>query len=59
VRFLRDERAQGLLEYGLILGLVAMVAIGALLAFGNGSERTLERAGKAFASAAPGSGTLH
>ena len=31
-----DTRAQGLLEYALILGLVAMVAIGALLMVGNG-----------------------
>lgn len=34
-RRLRDESGQGLVEYGLIIGLVAIVAVGALLALGG------------------------
>ncbi len=45
VRFWRDRSGQGILEYGLILGLVAMVAIGALLALGNDSTGSLSHAG--------------
>jgi Flp pilus assembly pilin Flp len=45
VRFLRDRSGQGVLEYGLILGLLAMVAIGALLVLGSGSNSTFARAG--------------
>ena len=45
VRFLRDRSGQGVLEYGLILGLLAMVAIGALLMLGNDSNSSLVRAG--------------
>jgi Flp pilus assembly pilin Flp len=41
----RDRSGQGALEYGLILGLVAMVAIGALLVLGSGSSSPLSRAG--------------
>lgn len=32
----RDERGQGLVEYGLILVLIAVVVIGALTALGGG-----------------------
>jgi Flp pilus assembly pilin Flp len=45
VRFWRDRSGQGILEYGLILGLVAMVAIGALLALVNDSSGSLAHAG--------------
>ena len=45
VKFWRDKSGQGVLEYGLILGLVAMVAIGALLVLGSGSNSALFRAG--------------
>jgi pilus assembly protein Flp/PilA len=45
VRFWRDRSGQGILEYGLILGLVAMVAIGALLALGSDSNGSLSHAG--------------
>ena len=48
VRLWRDRSGQGVLEYGLILGLVAMVAIGALLVFGSGSASSLTRAGSAI-----------
>ncbi len=33
---LRDESGQGMAEYGLILALVAVVAMGAFVALGNG-----------------------
>lgn len=35
-RFLMDEEGQGMVEYGLILALVAVVVIVALTALGNG-----------------------
>ncbi len=38
--FFSDDRGQGLVEYGLILGLVAMVAIGALLTLGGSINTT-------------------
>jgi pilus assembly protein Flp/PilA len=38
--FVSDDRGQGLVEYGLILGLVAMVAIGALLTLGGSVNTT-------------------
>jgi Flp pilus assembly pilin Flp len=44
----RDDSGQGVLEYGLIIGLTAMVAIGALLVLGNDSDMTLARAAHAL-----------
>ncbi len=35
VNFLKDEQGQALSEYGLVLGLIAIVAIVAIAAFGN------------------------
>ena len=40
-RILADDSAQGLLEYALIIGLVAMVAIVALTFFGNKTNNKL------------------
>lgn len=37
----RDEEGQGLAEYGLILALIAVVAIAALTALGGGIASTL------------------
>ncbi|MBI2914850.1 MAG: Flp family type IVb pilin [Firmicutes bacterium] len=34
-RFLKEEEAQGMVEYGLIIALVALVIIGALTAMGG------------------------
>ncbi|MDD2715738.1 MAG: Flp family type IVb pilin [Candidatus Wallbacteria bacterium] len=34
-RFFREESGQGMVEYGLILGLIAIVAIAALTATGS------------------------
>jgi Flp pilus assembly pilin Flp len=45
---MRDESGQGILEYGLILGLCAMVAIGALMVFGSNSSTELARASQAI-----------
>ncbi len=35
MKFLKDEEGQALSEYGLILGLIALVAIVAISAFGS------------------------
>ena len=35
---LRDEARQGMVEYGLIIALIAVVLIGALMALGGGLE---------------------
>jgi Flp pilus assembly pilin Flp len=51
VKLLRDRSGQGVLEYGLILGLAAMVAIGALLVLGGGSASTIARAAHGVGSA--------
>jgi len=61
VRFWRDRSGQGILEYGLILGLVAMVAIGALLALGNDSSGSLAHAGNTITtnSSVEGNGSSH
>jgi len=49
---LRDRSGAGVLEYGLILGLVAMVAIGAILVFGGSTYTSLTRAGNGLGNAA-------
>ena len=38
-----DERGQGLAEYALILGLIAIVAVAALLFVGTGINTTLSQ----------------
>jgi len=38
VQILLDENGQGMVEYGLILGLIAIIAVGAIIALGNGVE---------------------
>jgi Flp pilus assembly pilin Flp len=45
VRFLYDESGYGTLEYGLIVCLIAMIAIAALLFLGTGSDSSLSRSG--------------
>ncbi|HVP05455.1 MAG TPA: Flp family type IVb pilin [Dehalococcoidia bacterium] len=42
VVMIRDEEGQALAEYGLILGLIAVVAIGALTALGLGVTGQLD-----------------
>ena len=39
----RDEEGQGLVEYGLILGLIAVVAIAALTATGTGVNGLIQK----------------
>jgi Flp pilus assembly pilin Flp len=46
--FLLDERGQGTLEYGLILGLVAMIAVGAMLLVGNDTNQSLQHSASSF-----------
>lgn len=36
MNILRDENGQGMVEYGLILGLIALVAVGAVIFLGEG-----------------------
>jgi pilus assembly protein Flp/PilA len=35
IKFVKDEQGQGMTEYGLILGVIAIGAIGAFMAFGD------------------------
>ena len=44
----RDERGQGLAEYALILGLIAVLAIVALLFMGNGISKLLNTVGNSL-----------
>ncbi len=43
-QFIQDEAGQGLVEYALIIALVAIVAIGALQVLGNKSNNSLTNA---------------
>lgn len=55
VRTLRDEESgQGLVEYGLILGLIAVIAIGALTAIGTGVDTKLTEVATALGQAVGG-----
>ncbi len=45
MNFWRDESGFGVVEYGLILALVAMVAIGALLVLGTNLSSTIGNVG--------------
>lgn len=49
-RFLRDDDAQGMVEYGLILGLISIVAIAALTAAGGQVNRLLGEVSGALSS---------
>jgi pilus assembly protein Flp/PilA len=44
-RFLVEEDGQGLVEYGLILGLISIVAIAALTTAGEQVDRLLDTVG--------------
>ena len=48
VQFVRDRSGLGMLEYSLILGLVAMVSIAVLLMLGGGSDSSLGRSANTF-----------
>jgi len=60
MRLLRDRSGASVLEYGLIAGLVAMIAIAALVMLGNGSESSLNRSASSFPGTVSGGiGTPH
>jgi pilus assembly protein Flp/PilA len=44
MNFIKDENGQGLVEYGLVLGLIAVVAIVVLIAVGNKSRDVFSKA---------------
>lgn len=48
VRILKDEDGQGMVEYGLILGLIAVAAIAALLLLGPKIKAIFEDANEAI-----------
>ncbi len=48
MRLLKDRSGAGVLEYGLIVGLIAMVAIAALLMLGGNSNSSLNHSMSAF-----------
>jgi len=53
MRVLTDDSGAGILEYGLVLSLVALLAIAALLMLGGDSNRSLSRSGNSFVTADP------
>ncbi len=53
MNFLHDESGQGTLEYGLILGLIAMVVVGIMLVFGSDTNTSLQNS----ANSMPGGST--
>jgi Flp pilus assembly pilin Flp len=53
VRFLRNDSAYGVLEYSLILGLIAMLGIAALLMLGGNTDTSLRRSVSNFPSDNP------
>jgi Flp pilus assembly pilin Flp len=50
---LEDDSGAGVLEYGVVLALVAMVLVAALLMIGNNSSASLGRSAGSFPSGAP------
>ena len=53
VRRLRDERGQGLAEYALILGLLAVVSIAALVFMGSTISMLLSQIGDTLVAPTP------
>ena len=51
MRLFRNEEGQGMVEYGLILGLISIVAIAALTATGGQVNRLLGSVSTALSSA--------
>ena len=53
-KFLLDESGQGMVEYGLIIALVSVVAIAALTNIGKNLNTMFGKVNNALPSAAPG-----
>ncbi|MFZ2957934.1 MAG: Flp family type IVb pilin [Candidatus Ozemobacteraceae bacterium] len=53
-RFVREEQGQGLVEYALIIGLIAVVAIAALSASGSSISNIFGSIGKTLNTTATG-----
>lgn len=49
-----EESGQGMVEYGLILALVAIVAIGALVVIGNRVKGTFDKVGESLPETSAG-----
>ena len=56
LRLLHDERGQGMVEYGLILALVAVLLIAAIVSLRGGLTNVFNRATDCMNSAADGQG---
>lgn len=56
MNFFKDESGQGMVEYGLILALVAIAAIVALRALGPKISSLFEKAGTELGGAIPAGG---
>ena len=56
VRLLRDDRGQGMVEYGLIVALVAVLLIVAVIAMRGGLNSVFSRVTNCLNSAAQGKG---
>ena len=48
MEIIKDERGQGLAEYGLILALIAVVCIAVITTVGKGIESKMEEVGDAL-----------
>lgn len=55
MQILKDEDGQGMVEYGLILGLIAIVVVGALVLLGPKIKDMFTSANSALTSATPSS----
>ncbi len=47
MNFFKDENGQGMVEYALIIGLIAVVAVVVLIAFGPKIQNTFNKANNA------------
>ncbi len=55
INFMRDEDGQGMVEYGLIIGLIAIVVVGALVLLGPKIKDLFTGVGDALESTAEAS----
>ncbi len=55
-RFFKDESGQGMVEYGLIIALIAVVVIGALVLIGTNLTGTFNGIGEKLATGAAAGG---